>query len=80
MFYFSLNTVNTQGFSPRYRLGDVVKVVGFHNQCPVVEFLYRCVYKTHTHIYMFIILSSRVVCFGVRDISPVVKADVSVLW
>nr|XP_015217361.1 PREDICTED: GH3 domain-containing protein [Lepisosteus oculatus] len=27
--------------SPRYRLGDVVRVVGFHNQCPVVEFQYR---------------------------------------
>lgn len=25
----------------RYRLGDVVKVVALHNQCPVVEFLYR---------------------------------------
>ncbi|KAG7325365.1 hypothetical protein KOW79_011681 [Hemibagrus wyckioides] len=25
----------------RYRLGDVVKVVTFHNQCPVVEVLYR---------------------------------------
>ncbi|KAI4897218.1 hypothetical protein NFI96_015297, partial [Prochilodus magdalenae] len=25
----------------RYRIGDIIKVVGFHNQCPVVEFLYR---------------------------------------
>nr|XP_057917646.1 GH3 domain-containing protein isoform X2 [Doryrhamphus excisus] len=25
----------------RYRLGDVVKVVGFHNRCPIVEFQYR---------------------------------------
>ncbi|XP_037118719.1 GH3 domain-containing protein isoform X1 [Syngnathus acus] len=25
----------------RYRIGDVVKVVGFHNQCPIVEFQYR---------------------------------------
>lgn len=25
----------------RYRIGDVVKVVGFYNSCPVVEFLYR---------------------------------------
>lgn len=25
----------------RYRFGDVVKVVGFHNQCPIVEFKYR---------------------------------------
>ncbi|XP_062859972.1 GH3 domain-containing protein [Trichomycterus rosablanca] len=26
----------------RYRIGDVMKVVGFYNQCAVVEFLYRC--------------------------------------
>ena len=25
----------------RYRLGDVVKVARFHNNCPVVEFQYR---------------------------------------
>ncbi|BFZ14829.1 hypothetical protein BsWGS_17868 [Bradybaena similaris] len=25
----------------RYRFGDVVRVVGFHNQCPIVEFKYR---------------------------------------
>ncbi|XP_055893711.1 GH3 domain-containing protein-like [Biomphalaria glabrata] len=25
----------------RYRFGDVVKVVGFHNQCPIIEFKYR---------------------------------------
>ncbi|KAL5012871.1 hypothetical protein ScPMuIL_011422 [Solemya velum] len=25
----------------RYRFGDVVRVAGFHNQCPYVEFLYR---------------------------------------
>lgn len=25
----------------RYRLGDVVRVTGFHDLCPVVEFLYR---------------------------------------
>ncbi|XP_047232022.1 GH3 domain-containing protein [Girardinichthys multiradiatus] len=25
----------------RYRLGDIVKVIGFHNQCPIVEFQYR---------------------------------------
>lgn len=25
----------------RYRLGDVVKCVGYYNQCPIVEFLYR---------------------------------------
>lgn len=25
----------------RYRLGDIVKVVGYYNECPVIEFLYR---------------------------------------
>jgi hypothetical protein len=25
----------------RYRIGDVIKVVGFYNNCPEVEFLYR---------------------------------------
>lgn len=25
----------------RYRFGDVVKVVGFMNQAPIVEFMYR---------------------------------------
>ena len=25
----------------RYRLGDVVKVVGFYNSTPLIEFLYR---------------------------------------
>lgn len=25
----------------RCRLGDVVRVVGTHNQCPVVRFIYR---------------------------------------
>ena len=25
----------------RYRIGDVVKVVRFHNSCPVIEFQYR---------------------------------------
>ncbi|GFR97455.1 GH3 domain-containing protein [Elysia marginata] len=25
----------------RYRFGDVVKVVGFYNQCPIIEFKYR---------------------------------------
>lgn len=27
----------------RYRFGDVVQVVGFHNECPIVEFKYRYV-------------------------------------
>ncbi|XP_061765662.1 GH3 domain-containing protein isoform X1 [Nerophis ophidion] len=25
----------------RYRIGDIVKVAGFHNKCPIVEFQYR---------------------------------------
>ncbi|XP_037547001.1 GH3 domain-containing protein [Nematolebias whitei] len=25
----------------RYRIGDIVRVVGFHNHCPIVEFQYR---------------------------------------
>ena len=25
----------------RYRIGDVVRVVRFHNSCPVIEFQYR---------------------------------------
>ncbi|KAK7097341.1 GH3 domain-containing protein-like [Littorina saxatilis] len=25
----------------RYRFGDVVKVVGFHHECPIIEFMYR---------------------------------------
>ncbi|XP_032822590.1 GH3 domain-containing protein [Petromyzon marinus] len=25
----------------RYRFGDVIQVVGFHNRCPIVEFMYR---------------------------------------
>ncbi|MCJ8738122.1 hypothetical protein PDJAM_G00031950 [Pangasius djambal] len=37
---YELIVTNASGLF-RYRLGDVVKVVGFHNQCPVVEFLYR---------------------------------------
>ncbi|XP_047673321.1 GH3 domain-containing protein isoform X1 [Tachysurus fulvidraco] len=37
---YELVVTNASGLF-RYRLGDVVKVVTFHNQCPVVEFLYR---------------------------------------
>ncbi|XP_041358845.1 GH3 domain-containing protein-like [Gigantopelta aegis] len=25
----------------RYRFGDVIKVAGFHNQCPIIKFMYR---------------------------------------
>ncbi|KAJ8364570.1 hypothetical protein SKAU_G00134010 [Synaphobranchus kaupii] len=37
---YELVVTNASGLF-RYRIGDVVKVVGFHNQCPVVEFQYR---------------------------------------
>jgi hypothetical protein len=29
----------------RYRMGDVIKVCGFHFECPIVEFMYR--YNDH---------------------------------
>ncbi|TRY64752.1 hypothetical protein DNTS_017802 [Danionella cerebrum] len=37
---YELLVTNASGLY-RYRVGDVVKVVGFHNQCPKVEFQYR---------------------------------------
>ncbi|XP_067869529.1 GH3 domain-containing protein isoform X2 [Heterodontus francisci] len=37
---YELAVTNTSGLY-RYRMGDIIKVVGFHNQCPVVEFKYR---------------------------------------
>lgn len=37
---YELVITNASGLY-RYRFGDVVKVVGFHNTCPVVEFQYR---------------------------------------
>ncbi|XP_068161131.1 GH3 domain-containing protein isoform X2 [Antennarius striatus] len=37
---YELIITNASGLF-RYRIGDVVKVVGFHNRCPVVEFQYR---------------------------------------
>uniref|UniRef100_A0A8C5EPD5 GH3 domain-containing protein n=1 Tax=Gouania willdenowi TaxID=441366 RepID=A0A8C5EPD5_GOUWI len=37
---YELIITNASGLF-RYRIGDVVKVVGFHNQCPIVEFQYR---------------------------------------
>lgn len=37
---YELVITNASGLF-RYRIGDVVKVVGFHNQCPIVEFQYR---------------------------------------
>lgn len=37
---YELVVTNASGLY-RYRLGDIVKVVAFHNQCPVIEFQYR---------------------------------------
>ncbi|KAG7492297.1 hypothetical protein MATL_G00012930 [Megalops atlanticus] len=37
---YELVVTNASGLF-RYRIGDVIKVVGFHNHCPVVEFQYR---------------------------------------
>ncbi|XP_019721376.1 GH3 domain-containing protein [Hippocampus comes] len=37
---YELVVTNAAGLF-RYRIGDVVKVVGFHHQCPIVEFQYR---------------------------------------
>uniref|UniRef100_A0A3Q3WL61 Uncharacterized protein n=1 Tax=Mola mola TaxID=94237 RepID=A0A3Q3WL61_MOLML len=37
---YELVVTNAAGLF-RYRIGDIVKVVGFHNQCPIIEFQYR---------------------------------------
>ncbi|AKA68863.1 GH3 auxin-responsive promoter family protein [Clostridium scatologenes] len=37
---YEIVITNYAGFY-RYRIGDVIKVVGFYNNCPEVEFLYR---------------------------------------
>lgn len=37
---YELVVTNASGLY-RYRIGDIVKVVGFHNQCPIIEFQYR---------------------------------------
>nr|XP_043870481.1 GH3 domain-containing protein [Solea senegalensis] len=37
---YELVITNASGLF-RYCIGDIVKVVGFHNQCPIVEFQYR---------------------------------------
>lgn len=37
---YELVITNASGLF-RYRIGDIIKVVGFHNKCPVVEFQYR---------------------------------------
>ncbi|XP_033840683.1 GH3 domain-containing protein [Periophthalmus magnuspinnatus] len=37
---YELVITNASGLY-RYRIGDIVKVVGFHNQCPIIEFQYR---------------------------------------
>ena len=44
----------------RYCLGDIVKVVGFHNQCPVVEFQYR--YTTNLKTFSAIHILTQVQC------------------
>ena len=37
--------LTTPGGLYRYRNGDVVEVVGFHEKCPVIQFKYRLVPK-----------------------------------
>lgn len=37
---YELVITNASGLY-RYRFGDVIKVVGHHNTCPVIEFHYR---------------------------------------
>lgn len=37
---YELVITNASGLF-RYRIGDIMKVVGFHNKCPIVEFQYR---------------------------------------
>ena len=37
---YELVVTNLSGFY-RYRLGDVIRVTGFHNECPMVVFSYR---------------------------------------
>lgn len=37
---YELVITNASGLY-RYRIGDIVKIVGFHNQCPIIEFQYR---------------------------------------
>uniref|UniRef100_A0A1A8N5H1 GH3 domain containing n=3 Tax=Nothobranchius TaxID=28779 RepID=A0A1A8N5H1_9TELE len=37
---YELVVTNASGLF-RYRIGDIVKLVGFHNQCPIVEFQYK---------------------------------------
>ena len=37
---YELLVTNLSGFY-RYRLGDVIRVVGYHNECPMISFSYR---------------------------------------
>ena len=37
---YELVVTNLSGFY-RYRIGDVIRVVGFHNRCPMIVFSYR---------------------------------------
>ena len=47
---YELVITNASGLY-RYRFGDVIKVVGFHNTCPVIEFHYRYL-RVLTSLYM----------------------------
>ncbi len=37
---YELIVTNLSGFY-RYRLGDVIRVTGYHNECPMLVFSYR---------------------------------------
>ena len=37
---YEIVITNSSGFY-RYRLGDIVEVVGFFNQVPLIDFLFR---------------------------------------
>ncbi|KAJ8297381.1 hypothetical protein KUTeg_023912 [Tegillarca granosa] len=43
----------------RYRFGDVVKVVSFYNQCPVIEFLYRGEKTSEAALYQALVEGSK---------------------
>ena len=47
---YELVITNVSGLY-RYRLGDVIKVTGFHEQAPNIQFLYRCVGSEANEIF-----------------------------
>ena len=47
---YELVITNVSGLY-RYRLGDVIKVTGFHEQAPNIQFLYRCVGREADEIF-----------------------------